>query len=180
MMLDAVAGHGYRLLTNDGLLFVRSGSDLVLAPLPTLAKIRGDVVARFLPFLSTRSLDPFNAGQLRGWCDAGRGTLFLTFGALGRKFADVPLADRQVSVVGVRFGSPPRVTNLAPPVGTTLIERNRKDLPIVFGDLVGFVRATPDGQRQLVEDLVKQVDILEFRHAGDAGPLLESLGDTGS
>jgi hypothetical protein len=191
MMLDAVAGHGYRLLTNDGLLFVRSGSDLVMAPLPTLAKIRGDVVARFLPFLTTRPLDPFNARQLHRWHlggmvgekrGAGRGTLFLTFGALGRKFAAVRVSDRRVTVVGVRFGqrgAPPRLADLAPQAATTLVERNRKDLPVFFGDLVGFVPATPDRQRRLVEDLVKQVDIRRFRHAGDAGPLLASLGETG-
>ena len=117
MMLDAVAGHGYRLLTNDGLLFVRSGPDLVMAPLPTLARIRGDVVTRFLPFLSTRPLDPFNARQLHRWRSAGRGALFLTFGALGRKFAAVRVSERRVTVVGVRFGprgAPPTLADLAP------------------------------------------------------------------
>jgi hypothetical protein len=135
-------------------------------------------VARFLPFLSTRPLDPFNARQLRRWRSAGRGALFLTFGALGRKFAAVRVSERRVTVVGVRFGprgAPPTLADLAPRAATTLVERNRKDLPVFFCDLVGFVPAAPDGQRRLVEDLAKQVDIRKFRHAGDAGPLLESL-----
>jgi hypothetical protein len=172
MMLDAVAYHGHRLLTNDGLLFVRSGADLVLAPLPTLAKIRGDVVSRYLPYLTGRPLDPFNAAQLDAWHD---GTLFLTFGALGRRFAAVPMAKRHVVIAGVRFDPPPRLVGLAGPDAVALVDRNRKALPVFFGDLVGFTPSVPEVERGLVADIVAQTTVLECHHDGEVAALLESL-----
>jgi hypothetical protein len=174
MMLDAVAHHGYRLLTNDGLLFVRSGSDVVMAPLPTMAKIRGDVARRYLPLLAGRALDPFNERQLRDW---DQGPLFLTFGALGHRFAAIQVAARRVVVVGVRFGTPPELTDLTQEAMATLVERNRKYLPVFFGDLVGFVPATDARRRTLVDELAKQVVGLAFRHGGEVAPVLRHRED---
>jgi hypothetical protein len=172
MMLDAVARHGYRLFTNDGLLFVRSGSDVVMAPLPTLAKIRGDVVSRYLPYLRGRPLDPFNAGQFASWKG---GTMFLTFGALGRKFAAVPMRKRQVVVAGVRFGPPYRLAAVSRADAVALVQHNRKELPVFFGDLVGFTPSVGATESGLVADLVGQATVLDFRHRGAVAGLLDSL-----
>jgi hypothetical protein len=181
LMLDAVHRHGFSLLTNDGLLIARSGPDLVMSPMPTLAKIRGDVAERFWPFLTTRAVDRFNAAQLTSWRDAGlpkvdEDPLFLTFGALGRKFDSIRLTGRRVLVVGVQFGNRGDPVQRSPLLSTTdagdLVTRNRKDLTPTFGAMVGFVPSTPERERRLVEDLVAGVAAVRFVHAGETGPVL--------
>ena len=178
LMLDAVINHGCSMLTNDGLVVLRRGSRLTVAPLPTLVKIRGDVAERFAPALRERARDTFNTRLFDGWRAGNQPSLpdnplFQTFGVLGDKFGELPVGERRVVVAGVQFGTPATVSAPLPPDrALELLAGNRKLLIPHFGEVAGFVAPRPSSERSLLDEFVGSASVLRYSHRGEAGPSL--------
>jgi hypothetical protein len=182
LMLDAVAHHGFSLVTNDGLLFSGAGDSLVMSPLPTLAKVRADVAHRFMPFLLARADDTFNAAQLDQWRRSGHKhwtdtPLYLTFGALGQRFSSIPVSERRVHLVGVRFADPEAPVSLTRLEGRDALDvllANRKELVPSFADVMDFAAEQAGAESRLVREIASRLHVVRFRHEGEVKPALYS------
>src|SRR5919198_60051 len=166
----------------DEPLFSGAGDSLVMSPLPTLAKVRADVAHRFMPFLLARADDTFNAAQLDQWRRSGHKhwtdtPLYLTFGALGQRFSSIPVSERRVHLVGVRFADPEAPVSLTRLEGRDALDvllANRKELVPSFADVMDFAAEQAGAESRLVREIASRLHVVRFRHEGEVKPALYS------